>query len=85
MLWATLGPTSSAFCNSSSLGCGDLVQIAKIFCQKLRGALADKRNSQSIQDPRQRRLARRVDILEDFLGRFLAHALEPHQLLGVSR
>jgi hypothetical protein len=59
----------------------DFVHIAECIRQELRRSLADKRDAQAIQDPRQRLLPRRFDILQKLLGRFLAHALQRDQIV----
>ena len=81
MLCDTFGPTSSACCSVSSSAVHDRIQAAECLGQNLRGSLADERNAQAIQHARQRLLARRVDVPQDFLGRLLPHAFELQQLL----
>ena len=81
MLSAMRGPTSSTFCNSSTLGLFEGFHRSEVLGQKLRGALADHADAQAVDHALQRQLLRVFDFVENVLRRLVAHALQAEQIV----
>ena len=63
------------------VGMRDGVQASKRLGKNLRSPLTHERNAKAVQDAWQRARTRRVNILQNLLGRFLAHAFQLQKLI----